>query len=234
MHGYDLRKHLRDDFGVLANLSFGSLYPALSRLEASGAIRAIPNAQTVDAFEEIPILLTGSLGGERAATVARRATAKVAETLGRSSTRARKVYEITPAGEELFERLLESPAANENDSRGFSLRLAFARHLSPSARIRLLERRHMELVDRLQRSSNNLERPARMLDVYERSLAEHARDALASDLSWIERLLVQERSALVESTSQHNILSGGRNAAVENNQRAASDAPFVHDGGSKT
>lgn len=234
MHGYDLRKHLRDDFGVLANLSFGSLYPALSRLEASGAIRAIPNAQTVDAFEEIPILLTGSLGGERAATVARRATAKVAETLGRSSTRARKVYEITPAGEELFERLLESPAANENDSRGFSLRLAFARHLSPSARIRLLERRHMELVDRLQRSSNNLERPARMLDVYERSLAEHARDALASDLSWIERLLVQERSALVESTAQHNILSGGHKAAVENNQRAASDAPFAHDGGSKT
>jgi len=234
MHGYDLRKHLRDDFGVLSNLSFGSLYPALGRLEATGAIRVIPNALPLSTAEESPILLTGSLGGERAATVARRATAKVAETLGRSSTRARKVYEITPAGEELFERLLESPSANENDSRGFSLRLAFARHLSPSARIRLLERRHIELADHLQRSSNNLERPTRLLDVYERSLAEHARDAVANDLSWIERLLAQERSALTESTSQLNTLSSGRNRTAKNKQRAVRDASFAHDGGSST
>jgi len=29
MHGYDLRKKLRGDFGLLSSLSFGSLYPAL-------------------------------------------------------------------------------------------------------------------------------------------------------------------------------------------------------------
>src|ERR1700690_2394870 len=41
MHGYDLRKRLRSDFGLLASLSFGSLYPALGRLEAEGAVREV-------------------------------------------------------------------------------------------------------------------------------------------------------------------------------------------------
>jgi len=199
MHGYDLRRHLRDDFGVLANLSFGSLYPALSRLEKSGAIRSIGSGSAVEI--DTPVLLTGSLGGERAATVARRATAKVAETLGRSSTRARKVYEITPTGELVFEQLLESPSANEGDLRGFSLRLAFARYLSPQARVRLLERRRIELSDRLRRSSAHLDHPKRVLDLYERSLAEHAREAVASDLAWIERLLEREHEQIATTAS---------------------------------
>src|SRR5579863_5675683 len=40
MHGYEIRKRLRDELGQLSNVSFGSLYPALSRLERSGAVRA--------------------------------------------------------------------------------------------------------------------------------------------------------------------------------------------------
>ncbi len=196
MHGYDLRRHLRDDFGVLANLSFGSLYPALSRLEASGAIRSIGAGGALETDADAPVLLTGSLGGERAATVARRATAKMAETLGRSSTRARKVYEITPMGDLVFEQLLEAPSANAGDLRGFSLRLAFARYLSPQARLRLLERRRIELSDRLRRSSAHLDHPKRLLDRYERALAEHAREAVANDLAWIERLLEDEREQI--------------------------------------
>ncbi len=201
MHGYDLRRHLRDDFGVLANLSFGSLYPALSRLEASGAIRSVGSGGAAGIDADAPVLLTGSLGGERAATVARRATAKVAETLGRSSTRARKVYEITPMGDLVFEQLLESPSTSEGDLRGFSLRLAFARYLSPQARVRLLERRRIELSDRLRRSSAHLDHPRRLLDLYERSLAEHAREAVANDLAWIERLLEREYEQIAESAS---------------------------------
>ena len=201
MHGYDLRRHLRDDFGVLANLSFGSLYPALARLESSGAIHSIGSGAVDGAEVDTPVLLTGSLGGERAATVARRATAKVAETLGRSSTRARKVYEITPTGELLFEQLLESPSTNEGDLRGFSLRLAFARYLSPQARVRLLDRRRIELSDRLRRSSANLDHPKRLLDLYERSLAEHAREAVANDLAWIERLLEREHEQIEASVT---------------------------------
>src|SRR5579863_8754186 len=86
MHGYDLRKHLRADFGPLANLSFGSLYPALRRLERAEAVRA--SGATGDA-DLLP--MTGSLGGERASLVARRATSVAAAALGGRGTRARKI-----------------------------------------------------------------------------------------------------------------------------------------------
>lgn len=199
MHGYDLRKQLREDFGPLSNLSFGSLYPALARLEASGAVRALTPAGAQHgrgAATGAPALpLTGSLGGERAALVVRRATAKAAAALGGHGTRARKVYEITTRGEELFEQLLQEPDGAGEDARAFSLRLSFARHLSPQAHVRLLERRRMQLTDRLQRVKRSLAAPTRPLDVYERSLAEHSQETVESDLSWIERLLAAEIAA---------------------------------------
>ncbi len=200
MHGYDLRKRLREDFGLLSNLSFGSLYPALARLEAAGALRALtPTDGGRGRDEEIPAVpLTGSLAGERAALVARRATAKAAAALGARGTRARKVYEITARGEALFEQLLEDPDGAGEDARGFSLRVAFAKHLSPQARIRLLERRRVQLSDRLERAARALEANRRPLDPYERSLAEHSRDSVASDLSWVESLLAAERRSIAE------------------------------------
>lgn len=196
MHGYDLRKRLRDDFGPMANLSFGSLYPALARLESSGAVHAlspVPSSRLrPDASNEV-LAATGSLTGERATLMARRATAKAAAALGGRSTRSRKVYELTAEGELLFERLLEAPDARGEEARGFALRLAFARHLTPPARQRLLERRRIQLADRFQVAVRNLEAPRQALDRYERAIAEHARDVVEGDLAWVERLLAAER-----------------------------------------
>jgi len=41
MHGYELKKRLSDVFGLSSAVSFGSLYPALARLEAAGAVQAV-------------------------------------------------------------------------------------------------------------------------------------------------------------------------------------------------
>lgn len=198
MHGYEIRKSLREDFGVLSNLSFGSLYPALARLEAAGALSTLEPTSTTrrPRRAEEPLPLTGSLAGERAAVIARRSLGEAAAAFGARSTRSRKVYAITPHGEELFEELLESNDGPGEDPKGFSLRLAFARHLSPQSRVRLLERRRGQLLDRLQRSERSLDRPARPMDDYERSLAEHAKETIAADLSWVERLLDRERHLL--------------------------------------
>src|SRR5271156_4117907 len=65
MHGYDLRKRIRENFGPLGNLSFGSLYPALARLETAGAVRALPSS--AGEVERTQPPMTGSLAGERAA-----------------------------------------------------------------------------------------------------------------------------------------------------------------------
>ena len=41
LHGYELKKRLSETLGPLWGISFGSLYPALRRLERSGAIEEV-------------------------------------------------------------------------------------------------------------------------------------------------------------------------------------------------
>jgi len=41
LHGYELKKRLGDTLGFLWGVSYGSLYPALRRLERAGAIEIV-------------------------------------------------------------------------------------------------------------------------------------------------------------------------------------------------
>src|ERR1700678_2246381 len=77
LHGYEIRRQLRDNLGILANVSFGSIYPALTRLEKAGAVVAteaatapVPNGAV---SPQAPP--TGSLSGELAVLRARRHSA---------------------------------------------------------------------------------------------------------------------------------------------------------------
>jgi DNA-binding PadR family transcriptional regulator len=195
LHGYEIRRRLRDDLGLFANISFGSLYPALSRLERAGLV--------VTATDEVragraAIPLTGSLGGERAVLRARRTSGGRAP----ASRRSRKVYRITEAGRAQFARLLEDPAqAATDDDHGFGLRLAFARHLSPGARLGLLERRRAQLAERL--AAETARAGGTGLDAYTRSLAQHASEATERDISWLDHLIEVERLGLGDTTASH-------------------------------
>ena len=40
LHGYEIRRRLREQLGLLANVSFGSHLPGLARLETAGAVVA--------------------------------------------------------------------------------------------------------------------------------------------------------------------------------------------------
>ncbi len=181
MHGYEIRRRLRDELGLFANISFGSLYPALSRLERSGAVTV-----TESGGAAAPMPSTGSLSGERAGLRARRA----GSTLG--TKRSRKVYRITDAGRTLFEQLLEGEEpAGTDDARSFGLRLAFARHLAPAARLALLERRRAQLTRRL--ATDVARASGERLDVYTRSLVEHSTEATEHDIAWLDRLIDAER-----------------------------------------
>ena len=181
MHGYEIRRRLRDELGLFANISFGSLYPALSRLERAGAVTV-----TESGGAAAPIPATGSLGGERAGLRARRSGAAL------GTKRSRKVYRITDAGRARFEQLLEGEeAAGADDARSFGLRLAFARHLAPSARLALLERRRAQLTRRL--ATDLVRASGDRLDVYTRSLVEHSTEATEHDIAWLDRLIEAER-----------------------------------------
>jgi DNA-binding PadR family transcriptional regulator len=178
-HGYEIRTQLRDRLGVWANVSFGSIYPALARLERHGFVEAVaPVAPRAAA------LSTGSLSGERASLRSLRATSG----LGR---RGRKVYRITDRGRQEFVTLLADPATLD-DSKNFSLRMALAKYLTPSLRVRLLERRRTDLVERLaevRAGAHNQE-----LDKYARGVMEHAAEGVELDLNWVDNLLSKERS----------------------------------------
>jgi DNA-binding PadR family transcriptional regulator len=190
LHGYEIRKRLRDELGLFANVSFGSLYPALAKLEAAGAVIGTESGGAATT----PIPLTGSLGGERAALRSRRVGAT------RGTKRSRKVYRITDAGRRLFEELLHAgEPTGGDDARSFGLRLAFAKHLAPQARLGLLERRRAQLVQRLAadraRAAAGTE-----LDRYTRSLVEHSTEVTQHDISWLDRLIETEKRTEAPTT----------------------------------
>ena len=59
LHGYELKKRLVDTLGFVSGVSFGSLYPALSRLESAGAVKAVESRGPAPA----PVPHTCSLSG---------------------------------------------------------------------------------------------------------------------------------------------------------------------------
>jgi DNA-binding PadR family transcriptional regulator len=181
LHGYELKKRLGELLTSRASISYGSLYPALARLEAQGSVKAVEERTSVPAPP-----MTGSLAGELAAFKAR-----VRErSLVKGGGRGKKVYGITDRGRERLLELLSDP--DVSDDRAFTLRVAFARHLEPSARLELFERRRTELLGR--RDDLRRRGAGRRTDAYLGALLERDADHLANDLAWLDRLIETERT----------------------------------------
>ena len=178
-HGYEIRSQLRERLGISSNVSFGSIYPALARLERHGSVEAV--AATESRFSA---LSTGSLSGERASLRALRATSG-------SGRRGRKVYRITERGREEFAELLADPSTMD-DGKNVTMRVALAKYLTPALRVALLERRRTDLVSRLAEVRAGAANDE--LDSYARSVMQHAAQAVELDLAWIDSLLTTERS----------------------------------------
>lgn len=182
LHGYELKKRLGESLGSLWGVSFGSLYPALRRLERAGAIEGVDASSDAGGRGTTrPVPSTGSLDGDLATARLRRPP--------RAGRRPRKAYRITLLGRERFDGLLLDDSGAD-DERAFALKLSFARHIDPVSRLELLERRRAHLVERLARS-RRAHRSG--LDRYTRSLAEHRHQSTERDLAWIEELIAAER-----------------------------------------
>lgn len=176
-HGYEIRAQLRDRLGVWANVSFGSIYPALARLERTGAVAAVLAPES-----KLGSMSTGSLAGERASLRSLRAT----PGLGR---KGRKVYRITELGREEFAQLLADPGTVD-DARSFSLRMALARYLTPSVRVGLLQQRRTNLAQRLREVRQQADN--QQLDNYARSVMQHGAQAVELEIAWVNDLLTTE------------------------------------------
>ena len=184
LHGYELSKRLTELLGPGSSVSFGSIYPALSRLERSGMVKAV----TAVAQGAMTIPMTGSLAGELAAAAA---SARARENNGK-----RKVYGITERGEErLYELALEPAGASS--SQGFALRLSLAHRLDAQDRLHIFEQRRIAL----QALRNELAR-FRPADRY--VSARQARDiaAVEAELSWLQDLIAAETPIPNEPVAQ--------------------------------
>lgn len=186
LHGYELKKRLGELLSSRASVSFGSLYPALARLEAQGAVKAVEQRTAVPATP-----MTGSLAVELAAFKAR-----VRESgLVKGKGRGKKVYGITNAGRERLVELLADP--DVSDDRAFTLRVAFARHLPSPVRLEVFERRRTELLVR--RDDLRRRGTGQRADAYLGALLERDADHLANDLAWLDRLIETERNRSKQS-----------------------------------
>jgi len=176
LHGYELKKRLREVLGPLSSVSFGSLYPALARLEASGAVKAV---EAADVAPTSAIPMTGSFTGEAAAFRARRKASR--------GPRGKKVYGITEAGEA---RLCELIADPTDDDRAFNVKLAFCRFCDAPTRLALLQRRRDALAEQLAER-----RPGKVADRYLRALVEHDTESIERDIAWLDRLVQSEETS---------------------------------------
>jgi len=112
--------------------------------------------------------------------------------------RRKLVYRITPAGQDLFIRLLEEPPADtQAEDARFRIRLAFFRYLPSETRIRLLDRRRTALEERLGSITEAIAGAADTNDDYQRALMEHGRAATEADIAWLSGLIQQERTKFI-------------------------------------
>ena len=95
---------------------------------------------------------------------------------------------------------------------------------------RLLERRRSQLIERLQHSERSLVRSQRPMDDYERSLAEQAKETIAADLSWVERLLDREHHLVERLETPTSSRTRPRRAA----RRAHDEPPVAGTSGTDT
>ncbi len=185
LHGYELRKRLGDLLGLRLAISFGSLYPALGRLEKAGLVKAVSNRA---AAPKSSAPMSGSLVGELAAFRAQRRSGAG----GSRGTRGKKVYGITDAGRQRLIEMLSDP--DVSDDRSFPVRVAFCHNLPPAGRLDLFERRRAELLTRTDHSRRTDGGDGRV-NTYLRSLLERDTAALEADLAWLDRLIADERAA---------------------------------------
>jgi DNA-binding PadR family transcriptional regulator len=184
LHGYELRRQLGELSGSRPTVSFGSLYPALGRLERAGHVKAVTHETT--ALPPAPT--SGSLTGELAAFRAQRRRERP-----RRGTRGKKVYGLTSQGEARLHELLAAPEVA--DDRDFALRLTFCHNLTPAERLTLFEHRRDELAKRRERGSRSAG-PGGRVNTYLRSLLERDTATLTADLEWLDRLIADERHAI--------------------------------------
>lgn len=164
LHGYELRKRLNALLGWGRSLSYGSLYPCLKDLLATGWIA-----------EDVPVEELPLVAGRR------------------SSRRAKIVYKLTGDGKEHFQGLLADagPASWEDET--FGVHLAFFGRTDQDVRMRILEGRRSRLEERREGVRASIQRARDRLDEYTLELHRHGLESVDREVRWLTELITTEQ-----------------------------------------
>jgi DNA-binding PadR family transcriptional regulator len=170
MHGYELRKRLASLLGAFCAFSYGSLYPALRRLQRAGLIAEDGN----------------DLGAQSDVDYA-----APARSWGR---RARRVYRLTAEGKERFAELVADCGPQTWDDDGFGVHMAFFSRTPAEVRMRILEGRRRRVEERREGLRAALSRASEQIDRYTRELHRMGLESSEREVRWLNELIEHERA----------------------------------------
>jgi DNA-binding PadR family transcriptional regulator len=171
MHGYELRKRLAALLGAFRAFSYGSLYPALRRLQRAGLIVE----ETAEPDQE-------------------ECGVRTARSWGR---RARRVYRLTAEGKERFAELLADGGPQTWDDDGFGVHMAFFSRTPAEVRMRILEGRRRRVEERREGLRAALSRAGEQIDRYTRELHRMGLESSEREVRWLNELIEHERAEQV-------------------------------------
>jgi DNA-binding PadR family transcriptional regulator len=167
MHGYELRKQLAQLLGGLRSISYGSLYPALRRMQAAGLV----STDEPDRHALLP-----------------------ADAPPLTGRRGKVVYTITAEGKERFHELVSQTGPEAYDDEGlFGIRLVFFRHTAADVRLRILEGRRRTVERQREGLRSSMARTRERLDRYTLELQRHGLESVDREVRWLSELIDNER-----------------------------------------
>ena len=168
MHGYELRKRINALLGAFRALSYGTLYPALKSLLATGLIRELDPGDAGPGADVAPPL---------------------------AGRRGRIVYEITAEGKERFNSLMTQTGSAAWEDENFDVHFAFFSRTDAATRLKILEGRRMRLQERVDGVRQSMARRRERLDSYTLELQRHGLESVEREVRWLTELIDTERAS---------------------------------------
>ena len=148
--------------------------------------------------------LTGLLGAFRAfsygslyPTLRRmQADGLIAEEVGPIAVkrRARRVYQLTPAGTARFTELVADTGPQNYTDDGFGVHLAFFSRTPAEARMRILEGRRRQVEERREGLREAIGRASGSVDRYTKQLHQLSLESSEREVRWLNELIAAEQS----------------------------------------
>ncbi|WP_066905895.1 PadR family transcriptional regulator [Millisia brevis] len=112
--------------------------------------------------------------------------------VGTGKRRARRVYELTPTGNERFKELVSDTGPQNYTDDGFGVHLAFFGRTPATARMRILEGRRRQVEERRESLRETVTRAGGTLDRYTRGLHQLGLESSEREVRWLNELIAAE------------------------------------------